>query len=108
MQVRQTHQPGFIHLDIENRNIVMKGLVKLRDNPAGGHTGLRRNGILHKTCVKADTGIVDKELIGPSNTRQASVFVYPNEIVCIEISLFINLLEFEKHRVIQTAAAHGR
>ncbi len=108
VQVCQSRRSGFIHLDVENRNIVMKRLVELRDNPACGHAGLSRNGILHKTCVKADTGIVDKELIGPSNTRQAPVFIHPHEIIGIEIVLFINPLQFKKHRVIQTAAAHGR
>ena len=67
---------------------------------------LRGNGGLNQTCVKAHAGVIDEELVGPSDAGQASVFVHPHKVVGVEIILSVNLFQFKEHGVVQPSAAH--
>ena len=78
----------------------------LRYNAAGRNPRLRGNGVFNQTGVKAHAGVIDKELVGPSDAGQASVFVHPHKVVGVEIILSVNLFQFKEHGVVQPSAAH--
>ena len=93
-------------LHIQDGDIVVQDLVELRRNAAGRNARLGSDRVLHQAHIKADAGIVDKQLIGPADTGQTSILIDPHKIVGIEIIFTVDLFQFKDDGVIQLPAAH--